>query len=67
MELDIDGIAHEIWATAQLLPGEGILDGVDRIAEILNREFCKEPHKCHFCGKDLDDGYLRCDDCRYAG
>jgi len=24
-------------------------------------------NKCHFCGKELDDGYLRCYDCRYAG
>ena len=23
--------------------------------------------KCHFCGKELDDSFLRCDDCMYAG
>ena len=34
-EKDIEGIAHEIWAVAQLLPGEGILDGVDRIVQSL--------------------------------
>jgi hypothetical protein len=28
-------LAHEIWAAAQLLPGEGIEDGVERIIEIL--------------------------------
>jgi len=27
--------AHEIWATAQLMPGEGIEDGVKRIEELL--------------------------------
>ena len=31
--IDIEGEAHEIWALAHLLPGEGILDGVDRIAK----------------------------------
>lgn len=30
------GLAHEIWATAQLLPGEGIEDGVERIVALLN-------------------------------
>jgi hypothetical protein len=29
-------IVHEIWASAQLSPGEGIEDGVDRIAKILS-------------------------------
>ena len=29
--------AHEIWAAAQLLPGEGIEDGAKRIAGILAR------------------------------
>jgi len=31
----IDSIAHEIWSAAQLLPDEGIEDGVDRIVGIL--------------------------------
>ncbi|MCA7888235.1 hypothetical protein LGM58_34205 [Burkholderia contaminans] len=30
-----EGIAHEIWAAAQLTPGEGIEDGARRIAAIL--------------------------------
>jgi len=38
-KVDFRGLAHEIWATAQLLPGEGIEDGVDRIEEILNENF----------------------------
>lgn len=29
------GLFHEIWAAAQLLPGEGIEDGVSRIVDIL--------------------------------
>ena len=28
-------LAHEIWVVAQLLPGEGIVDGVDRIVDVL--------------------------------
>ena len=31
-----DKIAHELWAAAQLLPGEGIEDGVKRIQAILD-------------------------------
>jgi len=29
---------HEIWAAAQLMPGEGIEDGVRRIAELMEEE-----------------------------
>jgi len=29
---------HELWAAAQLMPGEGIEDGVMRIAELLRGE-----------------------------
>lgn len=40
--LYLDGIstsnAHEIWAAAQLLPGEGVEDGVRRIKGILSYE-----------------------------
>lgn len=28
-------LAHELWAAAQLAPGEGIADGADRVAAIL--------------------------------
>jgi hypothetical protein len=34
---DLDGVAHEVWAAAQLVPGEGITDGVSRIVAILSR------------------------------
>ena len=44
----LDDISHEIWAAAQLLPGEGIVDGVDRISAILQKEFCSE-NECSGC------------------
>ena len=34
---DITGLAHEHWALAQLMPEEGILDGVMRIEEALQK------------------------------
>lgn len=34
---DVDDLAHEIWAAAQLVPGEGIEDGAGRIAALLAR------------------------------
>ena len=37
--VDLEDIAHEIWAATQLLPDEGILDGVDRIIDILKEVF----------------------------
>jgi hypothetical protein len=37
--IDFEGIAHEIWVLAQLLPGEGIEDGADRIERELRRLF----------------------------
>ncbi len=36
-ETGVDGLAHEVWAAAQLASGEGIEDGVQRIATILSR------------------------------
>jgi hypothetical protein len=45
--LDLDGLAHEIWAAAQLLPDEGIEDGIERIKELLativGRGVCGSP------------------------
>lgn len=32
---DLTSLAHEIWAVAQLMPNEGIEDGVDRIVNVL--------------------------------
>lgn len=31
----LDDLAHEIWSVAQLLPNEGIEDGVERIKNII--------------------------------
>ena len=35
----LEGVAHEIWAVAQLLPEEGIEDGVRRIKDLLRKNF----------------------------
>jgi hypothetical protein len=32
---DLDGLAHELWAVAQLPPGQSITDGVERIKAVL--------------------------------
>lgn len=32
---EIDRISHELWAAAQLAPGEEIADGVSRVAALL--------------------------------
>ena len=34
---DASVLAHEIWAVSQLVPGEGILDAVDRIIPLLSQ------------------------------
>lgn len=46
---DFDDKAHEIWAAAQLMPGEGIIDGVARIKEILSEINVNK--KCPNCGQ----------------
>lgn len=33
----LDALAHEIWAAAQLAPGEAIVDGVARIEALLQQ------------------------------
>lgn len=38
---DVNDLAHEVWAAAQLMPGEGIEDGVKRVVDIL------ETHERH--------------------
>ena len=32
---DFAGLAHQIYSAAQLAPGEGVIDGVDRIVDLL--------------------------------
>ena len=41
----LDDLAHELWATAQLLPGECILDGVERIKETIREFAANEAHQ----------------------
>ncbi len=41
MAVNNPSLAHEIWAAAQLLPGEGIEDGVSRILELLFKSQAK--------------------------
>ncbi|OXI29615.1 hypothetical protein CFB84_43505 [Burkholderia aenigmatica] len=58
-----EGIAHEVWAAAQLAPGEGIEDGTQRIAAILSRapaqpavawliDWPDEPELGHYFGEE---------------
>lgn len=42
---DMEGIAHEVWACAHLAPGEGIVDGVDRIVDVLRRGISPKSEK----------------------
>ncbi len=38
VRLQSSDTAHEIWAASQLMPGEGIEEGVNRVVEILRKE-----------------------------
>ena len=62
----IDALAHEIWAVAQLTPGEGILDGVDRIVALLRREGYPAITHCDNCGCDWLDNGLNPAECPYC-
>ena len=48
------GDPHTLWAVAQLVPGEGIEDGVERIAALL-----AESRDCRNCGH-RQSYYNRC-------
>ena len=41
---DLEGLAHQIYSAAQLAPGEGVTDAVDRIAALLGAT-AQEPLK----------------------
>ncbi len=58
----LDALAHEIWAAAQLAPGEGIVDGVDRIVALLRRAITH----CDNCGCDWLDNGLNPVGCPYC-
>lgn len=56
-EENLNHLSHEIWAVAQLAPGEGIADGVARIKTILRRAIHSAITHCDRCGCSwLDDG-----------
>lgn len=38
VDFDVLSLSHEIWAAAQLAPGEGIEDGCARVAAILREQ-----------------------------
>ncbi|MDN8068788.1 hypothetical protein [Burkholderia vietnamiensis] len=63
-EKGADALAHEVWAAAQLVPGEGIEDGVQRIAAILSRspamaaEAVGIVHRPAFNGQDFSVEWL---------
>lgn len=62
----LDALAHEIWAAAQLAPGEGIVDGVGRIAALLRREAHPAITHCDNCGCDWLDNGLNPIGCPYC-
>ena len=45
-------LAIEIWAVAQLIPGEGIEDGVERVMEALETNL----NRCFYCGEPTQTG-----------
>lgn len=59
-------LTHEIWAVAQLAPGEGIVDGVARIASLLRREAHPAITHCDNCGCDWLDNGLNPIGCPYC-
>lgn len=59
-------LAHEIWAAAQLAPGEGGVDGVARIAALLRREAHPAITHCDNCGCDWLDNGLNPVGCPYC-
>ena len=62
----LDALAHEIWAVAQLAPGEGIVDGVARIAALLRKAAHPAIIHCDNCGCDWLDNGLNPIGCPYC-
>lgn len=57
-ETGAEGIAHEVWAAAQLAPGEGIEDGTRRVAAILSRAPAQAAEPVAWVRKHPDTGEL---------
>ena len=62
----LDALAHEIWAVAQLAPGEGIVDGAARIAAVLRKAAHPAITHCEGCGCDWLDNGLNPVGCPYC-
>lgn len=59
-------LAHEIWASAQLAPGEGIVDGVARVEALLRKAAHPAITHCEGCGCDWLDNGLNPVGCPYC-
>lgn len=59
-------LAHEIWAAAQLAPGEGVVDGVARIASLLRKAAYPVIIQCVGCRCDRLDNGLNPVGCPYC-
>lgn len=62
----LDALAHEIWAAAQLAPGEGVVDGVARIVALLRKAAHPAILHCDNCGCDWLDNGLNPVGCPYC-
>lgn len=65
-EETLDTLAHEIWAAAQLAPGEGAVDGVARIVALLRKAAHPAITHCDNCGCDWLDNGLNPVGCPYC-
>lgn len=63
---EIEALAHEIWAAAQLAPGEGIVDGVARVEALLLKTAHPAITHCDNCGCDWLDNGLNPVGCPYC-
>jgi len=62
----LDALAHEIWEAAQLAPGEGVVDGVGRIAALLRKAAYPVIIQCAGCKCDRLDNGLNPIGCPYC-
>src|SRR5690606_13465600 len=59
-------LSHEIWAAAQLAPGEGIVDGATRVEALLRKTAHPAITYCDNCGCDWLDNGLNPVGCPYC-
>jgi len=65
-EKNLKALSHEIWAAAQLAPGEGIVDGVARVEAMLRKAAHPAITHCEECGCDWLDNGLNPVGCPYC-